>query len=199
MKNVILMSVLVMLTGSAFAEENWMMRFRALSVAPVVSDDINGVVGVSNESVPEIDFSYFFNDSFALELILATATHDVTLESATAPGTSLGTVSLLPPTLLAQYHVDFGIFKPYVGAGLNYTIFYGEQHSVNDVSYDNAMGYALQVGTDIKVAENLYINFDIKKLMLTTDVEVDTGAASTTEAEVELNPWIVGIGFGHRF
>lgn len=37
----------------------------------------------------------------------------------------VGKVWLLPPTLTFQYHfTDFGAFKPYVGAGVNYTILY---------------------------------------------------------------------------
>ncbi len=34
---------------------------------------------------------------------------------------------LLPPTLTLQYHfTDFGAFKPYVGAGVNYTVFFSQ-------------------------------------------------------------------------
>ena len=38
------------------------------------------------------------------------------------------------------------------------------------VSYDNSFGYAFQIGADYKIAENTYVNFDIKKIMLSTDV-----------------------------
>ena len=180
--------------GQVFAAENMMLRMRSLSIAPVVDDDKGGAVRVSNDTIPELDISYFVTENFGLELILGTSTHAVTAETIAA----LGTVSLLPPTLTAQYHMSFGNFKPYVGAGLNYTVFYGEQHGVKDVSYENAMGYALQVGADYKLAENLYFNIDVKKLMLKTDVEVDDGSSVSTY-EVELNPWLVGLGVGCKF
>ena len=98
MKKTSIVSILffLMFSSLSFAEGNSMVRVRALSVTPDVSDNIGGNIAINNESVPEIDFSYFFNQNFALELILATATHDVNLN-----GTgSLGSVSLLPPTFL---------------------------------------------------------------------------------------------------
>ncbi|XLM23340.1 OmpW family protein, partial [Chromobacterium piscinae] len=37
----------------------------------------------------------------------------------------LGKVSVLPPTLTLQYHfMPEATFRPYVGAGINYTRFY---------------------------------------------------------------------------
>lgn len=35
----------------------------------------------------------------------------------------VGTFKHLPPTLLAQHHFPLNGFKPYVGAGVNYTRF----------------------------------------------------------------------------
>lgn len=197
MKKTSIVSILffLMFSSFSFAEGNSMVRVRALSVTPDVADNIGGNIAINNESVPEIDFSYFFTQNFALELILATATHDVNLN-----GTgSLGSVSLLPPTLLAQYHMEFGDFKPYVGAGINYTIFYGEvPGDMASTKYDDSFGYALQLGTDIKVAQNLYLNLDVKKIFLQTDATVDTGSG-VVNAEVDIDPLLVGIGIGFRF
>ncbi|MFG1491930.1 OmpW/AlkL family protein [Halobacteriovorax sp. GFR7] len=197
MKKTSIISILffLMFNSFSFAQENAMVRVRALGVSPDVSDNIGGNIAINNESVPEVDFSYFFHPNFAVELILATATHDVNLN-----GTgSLGSVSLLPPTLLAQYHMDFGILKPYVGAGINYTIFYGEvPGDMASTKYDDSFGYALQLGTDIKVAQNMYLNFDVKKLYLQTDATVDTGSG-VVNAEVDIDPLLVGVGIGFRF
>ncbi len=197
MKKTSIISILFFLlfNSYSFAQDNAMVRVRALGVSPDVSDSIGGNVAINNESVPEVDFSYFFTKNFALELILATATHDVNLN-----GTgSLGSVSLLPPTLLAQYHMEFGKFKPYVGAGLNYTIFYGEvPGDMTSTKYDDSFGYALQIGTDVKVAENLYLNFDVKKLFLQTDAVVNN-SGTIVNAEVDIDPLLVGVGIGFRF
>lgn len=159
-----------------------------------------GEVTIGNASVPELDFSYFMNEKFALELILATATHSVGVYDAGGSGLNLGSVSLLPPTLLAQYHHQFGKFKPYAGAGLNYTIFYGaDGGAVKSISYENSMGYAFQIGGDYQIGDNLYLNFDIKKLYLSTDVEATTYANAKVESKVNINPYIVGIGLGFKF
>lgn len=180
-----------------------MVRMRAINVMPDESGTptvIGGSVKLNNESVPEVDFSYFFNQHFALELILATATHKASAYGTALNNLDLGDVSLLPPTLLAQYHHTFGNFKPYVGAGINYTFFYGEDPGVaRTVSYDNSFGYAMQVGGDYKIAENTYVNFDIKKVMLSTDVHVDTYSNGSVDAKVDIDPWIIGLGVGFMF
>ena len=100
------------------------VRARLLGVLPDESSKVSagGEAKVDDAVVPEIDFSYFFTDNIAAELILATTRHDV--EWSTGP-TDLGSVWLLPPTLTLQYHfLPHGKFQPYLGAGLNYTLFY---------------------------------------------------------------------------
>ncbi len=179
-----------------------MVRMRAISVMPVETGSVaGGNVTITNAAVPELDFSYFFNENFATELILATATHNVGAYNTALGNLNLGSVSLLPPTLLAQYHKQFGKFKPYVGAGLNYTVFYGADSgssAVNSVTYKNSMGYAFQVGGDYQIGDNLYLNFDIKKLYLSTDVEAKY-AGGTVKTQVNINPLIVGLGLGYKF
>lgn len=177
---------------------------RSVQVTPDESgtpDHVNGKVRLDNTSIPEIDFSYFFNENFAAELILGTTTHNVYAHGTSAGNLDLGNVTLLPPTLTAQYHKQFGKVKPYVGAGINYTFFYdvnpGEQHNV---TYSNNLGYALQIGTDYQIAENVYLNFDIKKIYLSTDVNVDVNGTGTTDTvNVKINPLLIGLGIGYRF
>lgn len=196
-----LLSAIAFSSASAFAG-NTMVRMRALGVIPDENGKpsvVGGKVNLNNDSVPELDFSYFFTENFALELILATTTHKASAKNSSAGNLNLGDISLLPPTLLAQYHKEFGNFKPYVGAGLNYTIFYGgDSGDADSVKYDNSVGYALQIGTDYKIAENVYLNFDIKKLYLDTEVRVKY-AGTKVKAQVDIDPWLVGLGIGYRF
>ena len=178
---------------------DFMVRARAIAVVPDedASTTIGGNVSISNDVVPEIDFSYFITDNIALELIAATTKHDVSHNA----GIDLGEVSLLPPTLTLQYHfMPKERFSPYVGAGINYTIFYNEDaaagSAVTDIDYDNAFGYALQVGVDYALNDNWYANVDVKKLFLNTDVSMNGG---TITADVDIDPWIIGVGVGYRF
>lgn len=177
------------------AYNKWQARFRIVAVSPSPDDDIDGAdVDISTTFVPEVDFTYFFNKHLAAELILATTKHDVEIEN----GADLGNVWLLPPTLNLQYHFYANDFKPYVGAGLNYTIFYGEDAGdLEDIDYDNSVGFSLQTGVDYNLNDKWFLNFDIKKLFLKTDVTINND--SSNKAEVEINPLIVGFGVGLKF
>lgn len=181
-----------------------LVRARAIGVIPdgenAVKTAAGGATGlktdVDNAYVPEVDFSYFLTDNVALELIAATTKHDVKAKG--AANVDLGHVWLLPPTLTLQYHfLPKAQFSPYVGAGLNYTMFYGASSgAVNSIKYDNGVGYALQAGFDVALGGPWSLNFDVKRLWLSTDVKVNGGALKST---VDLDPWIVGVGVGYRF
>jgi len=174
------------------AMSNWMMRVRAVNIAPDVSTSPT-VAGldVSSEWVPEVDFTYFFTPNIGMELILATARHEVTLN-----GASLGKLNHLPPTLTVQYHfMPNSTFRPYVGAGLNYTAFYNVDLAPGLDVGNNSFGGALQAGVDIKVTENGYINLDVKKIWI--DTEVTAGGVKLTDLGID--PIVWGIGYGFRF
>ncbi|MCI4663754.1 MAG: outer membrane beta-barrel protein [Neomegalonema sp.] len=180
----------------------WLVRMRAIGVLPQVDQKFDGAllgteVDIDNSFVPELDITYFFTKNFAIELILATTPHDLK----TGAGTDLGSVWLLPPTLTAQYHFDLidGV-KPYVGAGVNYTFFYGADAGSLKVEYEDSFGFALQAGVDFEIGDGWYLNADVKKLFLSTDIKVKSLAGAVVDTgEVEINPWIVGIGLGLRF
>lgn len=204
MKNLLLFILLIGFTFSINAQEDtssadyskWQARFRVISVIPSAGDDFSGDnVEISTAFVPELDFTYFFTKNIAAELILATTKHDVELES----GVDLGHVWLLPPTLNLQYHFYAGDFKPYVGAGVNYTFFYGEDEGdVAGMDYENTFGFSLQAGIDYNLTDKWFLNFDIKQLFLSTDVDVDTGEG-VLPVEVDINPLVIGLGVGMKF
>jgi len=130
-------------------ESPWLIRVRAIYVAPDESatlTGLSGTVSADNALVPELDITYFFTDNIAAELILATSKHDM---SATA-GVDLGDVWVLPPTVTLQYHfAPKAQYRPYIGAGVNYTVFYGGSNSaVANIEYEDGFGVALQAGMD---------------------------------------------------
>ncbi|MEM6603885.1 MAG: OmpW family protein [Pseudomonadota bacterium] len=184
-------------------EKRWIFRARALMVDPDESaniDTIGGSVDIDEQYVPEIDFTYFFTKNVAAELILATTPHDVTAINTASGQIDLGDVWLLPPTLTLQYHFfPDNTFRPYVGAGINYTFFYnGDPDGVNDIDYDDSIGYALQAGFDYGLNENWAINFDVKKVMINSDVTINSGG-TIINADVDIDPWIFGLGVAYRF
>lgn len=67
-----------------------------------------------------------------LELVLTYRGFDVSLS-----GTHIGNVKVLPPTLMLQYHfAPQNDFRPYVGAGVNYTRFYDRDLANNMLELD---------------------------------------------------------------
>ena len=181
--------------------QNWQVRLRGVSVQPYEKSTVGGEdsdVNISNAFIPELDFTYFFNKNFAAELILGTSKHDVKVGN---DEISLGSVRLLPPTVTLQYHFyPTKSLKPYVGAGLNYTIFYDvENGDTLGMDYKNNVGFALQGGVDYFVNDKFFLNVDIKKLYLKTDVDVDLGLPATVPAEVKINPLLIGFGVGMKF
>ena len=183
---------------------DFLVRARAIGVVPDESATITPIGGnanVGNEYTGELDFSYFFTPHIATELILATTKHTVSATGTGIGDVDLGSVWLLPPTLTVQYHfMPDSSISPYVGAGVNYTFFYKEHPgAVVSASYENAFGVALQAGVDFEVGENMYFNLDVKKLWLNTKATYDAGELGIVSADVDINPWIFGVGIGRAF
>jgi len=180
-----------------FNPHDWQLRLRAISVTPDEDSTttLGGRVSADAAVMPELDITYFVNDNFSLELILATTKHDMAHKG---PNIDLGSVWVLPPTLTAQYRFNNKTpFIPYVGAGVNYTIFYNaDSGAATDIKYENGFGYALQAGFDYKLDDNWSLNMDVKKIFLNTDAKVNGGAV---RADVDLDPWVFGAGVGYRF
>lgn len=173
------------------ADGNWMVRVRAIHIDPSAHSSPLAGVDVDSQVVPELDFTYFISKNIAAELILGTARHEVTLN-----GVSLGKVNHLPPTLTLQWHfAPDSKIRPYVGAGVNYTRFYNVDLTGLDLDR-NSFGGALQAGVDIAVTDNSYINLDVKKVYISTKVKTTAGAYVT---DLDINPVIIGVGYGWRF
>lgn len=180
-----------------------LVRLRGVSFMTDTSgrtDTLGGSARTSDDQVPELDFSYFFTKHIAAELILATTKHTVEVKGSTAGDLDLGTMRIIPPVLTLQYHfLPDGRFSPYVGAGVNYVIVADKStgRSVNNVSYSNEFGFALQAGVDYRINDRWSFNVDVKKVFVDTDIRVNDG---TIKADgTDLDPLIVGVGFGYRF
>lgn len=201
-KSILCAAALQFSAGVAAADDKspWLVRVRLVDVVPQESSttSIGGEVTVGDRIVPELDISYFWTDNFATELILATNSHNIGAVGTALGDLDVGNVSLLPPTLLAQYHFNpDGQLRPYLGAGINYTFFYdADAGDLTSISYEDGFGFALQAGFDIGIDDNWALNADVKKLFLNTDASINGGAVT---ADVELDPWILGVGLAYRF
>lgn len=195
-KQIIAAAVLMALgTGAAMAQavkDPWMVRVRAVNLDMANKDGTGLGLSVNNKLIPEVDVSYFFSKNWAAELVLTIPQkQDVRLN-----GTKIGTFKHLPPTLLGQYHWDLGSFKPYVGAGVNYTFISSVNILGGAATLDkHSTGLAYQVGVDVPMGNGMYFNFDVKKVQIRSDVHVGGANAGT----LKLDPLLVGVGVGWRF
>ena len=89
--------------------------------------------------------------------------------------------------------------RPYVGLGINYTFFFNEETSGaltgTSLSLDSSWGVAGQVGIDIDVAPNWFVNADLRYIGIDTEAKLDGVSIGT----VDINPWVVGLTVGTRF
>ena len=130
----------------AAEEGEWKVRVGVGNVDPKSS---NGeVVSVDSGTALVFNGTYMFTDNVGLEVLAATPfSHDITL----LDGTAVGETKHLPPTVSLQYHFNTeGAFHPYVGAGLNYTLFFDEETegplAGGDLDLDASFGPAVQLG-----------------------------------------------------
>lgn len=202
---------LAVAAGPAMAQDvrglragDFMIGLSAIGVLPTNggSTSIGGTPHANDAFTAQLDFTYFFTPNISLNLIAATTKHDVEVRNVPGAGTiDLGSTWVLPPTLTLQYHpIPASRFSPYVGAGVNYTIFYSEGGSrspgITSVNIQDTWGFALNAGVNYEISRNWLANLDVKYLFLSPDVRVNGGAVT---GNADLNPWVLGLGVRYRF
>lgn len=179
------------------AKERFQIRGRLIQVRPDMDASVNigGNIKGDNGVSPEIDFTYLLSNHWAVELIAATTRHQLTHSS----GADLGKAWALPPTLTLQYRITPDqAFSPYVGAGVNYTMFYAEKTGAgfDDLDVGNGVGWALQAGADYWLNDHWGVNLDVKKIFVNVDATLNQGGI---RAGVDVDPWVIGAGMSYRF
>lgn len=197
MKKFAIAAILASLSAGAFAAQGDIIaRLRITDVNPQtsVNDTLQALnVDVKNDTIPELDFTYMLTNNIGAELILGTSKHDIT-----AGGAKIGSVKVLPPTLTLQYHFNpEGQFRPYAGAGINYTRFYGfkDDSGLGLSIKKNSFGPALQVGIDMPLTKDVFLNLDMKKLWIKTKVQSNGADVGT----LDINPLVTSVGIGMKF
>ncbi|MFB9245190.1 OmpW family protein [Massilia antarctica] len=193
-------SMLGLIAIDAQAQDGaWLVRARAAHLntadksTPVAGVGASDRISVSDKTIPEVDVSYFFTPNLAAELVLTyPQKHDVMLD-----GARIGSFKHLPPSLLGQYHFNpIGQFKPYLGAGINYTRI--SQVKLLDGAgglENHSVGLALQTGVDFRIDKKWSVNLDIKRINIRSDVMIAGAKVST----VKIDPVLVSVGAGYRF
>lgn len=197
----------VSLAGTGLADEGW-------------------EVGVDSDTQLGLSGTWMMTDNFALSLLAATPfQHDLYGAGSLPRAADLGSTKHLPPTLTLQYYPmhSSSMIQPYVGVGVNYTIFFEEKTSdtltgavdnyvsggtgvVNstDMDLDDSFGLAAEVGVDIRLDERFGINAGIWYADIDTTANIDAFDASgaklgTAKVDVEIDPMVYMVGFTYNF
>ena len=214
-------SILSAPAALSYEAGDWLVRGRVIAVSPnessntlsstVVPGGLGTKAGVNSDVVPEVDFTYMLTRNWGVELILASSEHDIKAKGALSSLGNIIDTRTLPPTLTLQYHFKpDSKYRPYVGLGVNYTLFFSEDASrtlksaglgTANVDLDPSIGLAAQVGMDIGLNDDWFINFDLKYIDMKTDASISTAnpGLGKLKIDVDIDPWVYGIGIGKRF
>lgn len=182
--------------ASAYEKGDWLLRVGVGNVDP--KSDNGLVANVDSGTALVFNGTYFFTPNVGFEILAATPfSHDIKLA---ADGTKVGETKHLPPTFSLQYHfIPDGAFRPYAGAGLNYTLFFDEETTGpltgTSLSLDGSFGLAAQLGADFDLTEKMFLNFDIRWIDINTDAELDGAPLE----EVEIDPMVYSLTLGWKF
>lgn len=183
---------------------DWFTRLRALDVFPLDSSGSINTIPHSGVSVHpawtgELDIGYMFTQNLGCELILATCRNTLWGQKS-LHGTKIGSTWLLPPTLTLQWRFfPSYLAQPYVGAGVNYTLFYGVHCDLKHthLKLDQSWGPAVQAGMDIFFYDNWLFNLDFKYVWVDTTAHLR--GAVHGKVHVDINPCLFGFGIGRKW
>lgn len=164
--------------------------------SPAVNAALGGRLDANNMYVPVANFTYYLTEHFALGTSAGITRHKFDASNFGA----VGKASMAPFHLMAQYHfLPNADFRPYVGVGIHHTIFFKQTGPVFSQLKDfpSDTGHVLQAGFSYSVNKDYFVNFDVKKFYLETDVKFK-GAPSKLET-IKLDPWLVGLAIGKQF
>lgn len=197
------------------AKGDWLIRGGATMVDPKSHNlSFDGGEGATiNLNVDDnvsfgFNITYMMTDNLGVELLAAWPfKHDVKAEVTDSTGTtSLGKIAeaeQLPPTLSLQYHfIPDGAFRPYIGVGVNWTMFMSEKIDpalADDMSLDDSFGLAAQIGADVAIGDTWFVNFDIRYIDIQSDLKITTGGVTEKVGKVQIDPMVYSIMIGAKF
>jgi len=212
--------VLVMVTSApivvAAEDGDWLIRAGVHQLNPD-KNNLPGVFGgnvvLDKDEAFTLDVEYMLTPHVGVDLFVPTYfTHDIQLKNTSlGEAAKIGETDLFAPILGLNWHFNVdGAIRPYIGLGVNWSDFNGEEFSGPAVlpadsrlDIDQAFGPAGRIGVDIGTNEHWFFNMDVRYVDLDTDVEasVPAGLGSTTVplGEANIDPWIYGIAVGYRF
>lgn len=202
-----------LMSGVASAHEagSWIVRAGGIFVSANSSSHTNTAtdikLNVSDNQQLGLTGTYMFTDNIGVELLAATPFSHSIDASVPALGAGLGEtvkVKQLPPSLYVQYYfLDKNAgSRPYIGAGINYTRFFGATIK-NDIISDlrvkkHSVGPVINAGIDIKLTDSLYFNTALWYTHIRTKANFKALGADH-EVAIKLDPLVAFAGLAYHF
>ncbi len=202
------------MAASAYEKGDILLRVGTATVAPEdKSDNIQEIPGeavsADNETQLGISGTYMFSDKLGIEVLAATPfSHNIKAKGGTLNGAEIGEIKHLPPTISAQYYFlgGQGKFQPYVGAGLNYTIFFSEDVGADaaglgytKLKLDDSVGIAAQVGIDYQINKKWFLNASAMYADIDTEAQLTGPGEPTLNVDYDLDPMVYRVNVGYKF
>lgn len=221
-----LATVLLSVPAVAYESGSFILRSGAATVSPDVSSSSLSLAGaelagtaadVENGSALGLTGTYMLSDSFGVEVLAATPfSHDLTVDGLGEP-LDLGSTRHLPPTVLLQWYPRpaTASVQPYLGLGVNYTVFFDEEIDAAaddvfaslgatagaDLSLKSSVGLAAEAGVDFAFGpdQRWLLNLAVWWLDIDTEAKVSVPGVGRITADVDIDPLVTMAGIGYRF
>lgn len=173
--------------------------------------------GASVESGTRLGITgtYMIADHFGIELLASTPFKHVLqahLGDAFGGATvSAGETKQLPPTLSLQWFPmsSDSAIQPYIGLGLNYTVFFSEKVSPQlynglgaasaQLSLEDSWGLAFEAGVDYSLGNNWLVNASVWKASIDTSAEFKFSNGAVVTTQVDVDPVVYMLSVGYKF
>jgi outer membrane protein len=223
MKTTIKTLVLIGLLASAGAVcaqnlQGWSVFGGVSNIGPKVSSGNLGAPSLPNTKIDIDDatqvsggFSYDLNDTWRVTFAVLALPfeHHIVGDGAINGVGKIASVKQLPPTVLLQYKFldATAQFRPYVGAGLSYAYFFGEEGTATLTALTNPGGApttlsaksklapSLQLGGQYAINSKWFVDVNVMKTWVKTTATLSTGQ----KIDAKLDPLSVDLWVGYRF
>ena len=213
------------LMAQAYEKGDFVLRLGAVNVDPD-SDSSNIDLRAYEPDLPilhaEVDDDtqfgiipmYMVTDHVGIELLAATPfEHDITLQGK-GVNVNAGSTKHLPPTITAQWYPRGGKegWQPFLGVGVNYTVFFDEKtdkqldETLNailgatkvDLDLDDSFGLSAQAGVDIPFYKDWALSLAVWYIQIDSNAKVSTDVGNVN-FKTDIDPFVYHIGIAHRF
>jgi outer membrane protein len=192
----LLMSVVLASPGFAGAADSpWTVRIGAHNVDPAggTSHTTVGDITVDNRVGASFNIEYRLSPQIRLDVLAALPfKHDIRLD-----GNRVGSTRHLPPTVSLQWHpAPDARFDPFVGIGVNYTLFFEEALDIPArLELKDSWGLAGRMGIDYHVSPQWLVGVDLRYINIESEARLDGARIG----DVKINPIAYGLQLGYRF